>query len=125
VQRQLHRLAAVATLDHLVVPVETVLDTLALAQTAALEAIGLRQEGVAFGSEGAALVEAGDQHGGVEGQPPAAIVQLLEAALGGAADRYLFPVGGVAGGEGLELQGLDRKGQHGESKQQGATHGIS
>ncbi|MNV97054.1 hypothetical protein D3C71_1921310 [compost metagenome] len=53
------------------------LDFLAFAQAAALEAIGQGQKGTVVVAEGALLVEAGDQHGGFEAELPALVVQSL------------------------------------------------
>ncbi|MCY1425586.1 hypothetical protein D9M71_413770 [compost metagenome] len=122
VQGQAHLIAAVVADDLLLGPVEVELHLLALAQAAAVEAVGQRQEGVALDAEGAHLAQAGHQHGRFEVQFPAAIVQLLEAAAGGAADRQLFPVGGVAGLEGFQLGRDSGQGEKGEEQQQGTTH---
>ena len=85
------------------------LDFLAFAQAATFEAIAQWQKGIAVEAKGALLAEAGDQHGGFEVELPAVVVQSLQAALRGAADRQLFPVGGIAGGERLQLAGQGRQ----------------
>ena len=111
IQRQAHRGVAV-TADHLLgAPVEVVLDLLALAQAVAFIQVSLRQEDFFIHAQGALFGQAGDQHGGFKIELPQAVIQRFKAAFGAAADGQLLPVGGVAGGEGFQLDGQCRQAQ--------------
>ncbi|MCY1296625.1 hypothetical protein D9M70_460230 [compost metagenome] len=126
VQRHAYLVAAVAADDLLGGPVEVELDLLGLAQAAAAEAVGLRQEAALVEAEGALLAESGDQHRGLEIEGPAAVVFGLEVAGGAAADRQLLPVGGVADREGFEFEGVNWQSDGREGgEQQCSKHGIS
>ncbi|CAI8862839.1 hypothetical protein EMIT0162MI3_20313 [Pseudomonas chlororaphis] len=126
IERDLDRIATIGAGDHLGVPVEVQVGLLGFAQAAALEVIGLRQQGVLVECQGTFFSQAGDHHRSLEAQLPGAVAFLFQAAFGGTAHRQLFPVGGIAGGEGLKVCSLrEGQGEQSTSEEQGATHKIS
>ncbi|MNF75181.1 hypothetical protein D3C84_572370 [compost metagenome] len=125
VERQLDGVATVGAGDHFRRPVEIQVDFLGLAQAAAFEVVGLGQQHVLVDAQCADFGQAGDHHRSLEAQGPDTVAGFFQAALGRAAHGQLFPVGGVAGGEGLQVRRVNRQCEQSDSEEQGATHKIS
>ncbi|MCY1178006.1 hypothetical protein D9M73_183390 [compost metagenome] len=126
VQRNIDRVTTIGAGDLFRGPVEIQVGFLGFAQTATLEVVGLGQQGVLVHGQGAFFGQAGDHHRSLEAELPDAVGFLGQAALGSATHGQLFPVGGVAGGEGLKFCRLSEgHSEQSASEEQGATHKIS